>query len=150
MFDNFESYKSVSKQNFSFHPSRFEMWIGGEMVRDGATNQSINAKPVIIDNVQKMEITFNDVSLSNELAQNNIFDEFVTANDRLQLLILPAKTNVENTGIMFLKMILGATREIKNFNRNEPFCCNLFLQKGIIVKVTFSYSNPEKLLEFYK
>ena len=149
MYDNFEPFLGVTKHNFDFQPSRFEMWIGGKMINSGKTNQIISARANIIDGAEKMQVIFSDSNLFTELAERNIFDEFLTAKDRLQMITVPAQTNVDNMGIMGFKMIIGATREIKNFNRNEPYCCNLFLENGIIVKVTFSYSNPEKLLEFY-
>ena len=149
MFDNFEPFQGVRKQNLTFQPSRYEIWIGGKMVNSGKTNHFINAKVINIDGTEKMEVNFDDKTLHNELAQSNIFDEFITANDRLQLIIVPLQTNVQNMGIMAFQTILGHTRPSKNFNRNEPYCCNLFIIQGIIAKVTFSYSNPEKLLEFY-
>jgi hypothetical protein len=59
------------------------------------------------------------------------------------------ETNSENMGISMFKMTIGATRDSKHFERNEPYCCNIFLQNGTIAKITFSFSNPEKLIEFY-
>ena len=50
---------------------------------------------------------------------------------------------------MMFKMTIGATRQSKYFNRNEPYCCNLFIKMGKIAKLTFSFSSPEKLIEFY-
>jgi len=149
MFDKFEPFKVVQKYNFTFQPTRFEMWIGGKMVANGEINSTIFAKIVTVDGDEKMEISFDDSKLNNELSNKTIFDRFVTATDRLQLITVPNETNSENIGIMMFKMTIGATRQNKNFNRNEPYCCNLFYQQGKIVKITFSYSNPEKLLEFY-
>lgn len=149
MFDKFEPFKVLQKQDFSFRPTRYETWIGGKMVASGKTNSIISAKVVTIENGEKMEVSFNDSELNNELAITNIFDEFITSTDRLQLITIPNETNNENMGILMFKMNIGATRNSKNFSRSEPYCCNLFMQSGKIAKVTFSYSNPEKLLEFY-
>lgn len=149
MFDKFEPFKSVQKQNFTFQPTRYELWMGGEMVGSGKVGAVISAKVIKFEGVEKVVVGFSDAKLNGELAENNVFDEFITSNDRLQLVTVPQVTNVENVGIMMFQMNIGATRQRKDFNRNEPFCCNLFLQDGAIAKVTFSYSNPEKLLEFY-
>ena len=46
-------------------------------------------------------------------------------------------------------MILGPTREQKNFNNNEPYCCNLFIKNEKLKKITFSFSTPEKLIALY-
>lgn len=148
-WDKFEPFKRVQKQGFSFQPSRYETWKGEKMVDSGKTNSIINARVVNINGDEKMEITFNDTKLNNELANKNIYDEFVTGNDRLQLITIPNETNSQNMGIQMFKMTIGATRQHKNFNSNEPYCFNLFLLNGKIAKVTFSYSSPEKLIEFY-
>lgn len=148
-FDKFEPFQSLQKQDFAFRPTRYETWKGGKMIDSGKTRSVINAKVVSIDGDEKMEVSFNDTKLNNELANINIYDEFITATDRLQLITIPNETNSENMGIQMFKMTIGATRHRKNFNSNEPYCCNLFMQNGRIAKVTFSYSSPEKLIEFY-
>ncbi len=150
MFDSFKPFQGVKKINFGFKPTRFEIWKGGKMINNGKTNSLISANVIIQDDFEKTEITFIDSNLNNELSQKNIFDEFVTANDRLQLITIPIETDNEVAGITMFKMALGPTRQRKNFNNSEPYCCNLFLQNGQIVKITFSFSNPEKLLEFYQ
>src|SRR5260221_9348962 len=132
MFDSFEPFKEVQKQSFVFRASHYELWIEGKMANNGKTGHLINAKVITLDGQEKVELTFDDQSLHHELAQSNIFDEFVTAKDRLQLIIIPLQTNIENIGITGFRMILGATRQLKIFNRNEPYCCNLFLQEGKI------------------
>lgn len=149
MFDKFEAFQGVQKQDFTFRPTRYETWIGGNMVANGKTTSTISAKAITFGGAEKMEVTFNDSQLNTELASKNIFDEFVTSSDRLQLITIPNETNSENMGIKMFKMTIGATRQSKNFNRNEPYCCNLFMQNGAIAKITFSYSSPEKLIEFY-
>jgi len=149
MFDNFEPFLRVEKQDFDFQATRYETWMKGQMIGSGSTTAVISARVVSENGEDKMAILFDTPSLNKELSQKNIFDEFVTSKDRLQLITIPDQTNVENMGIMMFKMNLGATRQHKEFNNNEPYCCNLFLQNGVISKVTFSYSNPEKLVEFY-
>lgn len=148
-FDKFEPFKILQKQEFAFRPTRFEIWEDGEMVGSGKTNSIITAVVVNINGDEKIEIIFNDSKLNHQLTNKNIFDEFITAHDRLQLINIPIETNSENVGIEMFKMLVGATRQKKNFNGNEPYCCNLFLIEGKIAKVTFSFSNPEKLVEFY-
>jgi len=149
MFDNFKPLQQLQKQNFDFYPTRYETWKGGKMVSSGKTNSIISARVLQQDGAEKMEVNFIDSNLNNELSQKNIFDEFLTSTDRLQLITIPEETNVENVTIMMFKKAIGATRQRKHFSNGEPFCCNLFIQSGVIAKVTFSFSNPEKLIEFY-
>jgi hypothetical protein len=149
MFDTFVPFQFLRKENFSFQPFRYELWMGGKMISSGKTNHIIEAKVIRSENIEKVEINFNDTALHNEIASKNVFDEFITGRDRLQLVTIPKQTNSQFTGLNTLQMFVGTTRLMKDFNRNEPYCCNLFLQQDYIVKITFSYSNPEKLLEFY-
>lgn len=150
MFDRFEPFQQLQKQNFAFQPTRYEIWKSGQMVDSGKTTSTIKATTIEQDGSEKMEVTFNDNNLNAELSPKNVFDEFITSTDRLQLITIPDETNNENVAIMMFKMTIGATRQRKNFSNGEPFCCNLFLQNGRIAKVTFSYSNPEKLMAFYQ
>lgn len=149
MFDKFEPFLRLNKQDFIFVPNRYEIWMKGQMIGNGNTTSEITAKVSLFDGDEKMEILFDSALLNKELATKNIFDEFITSSDRLQLITIPENTNVENMGITMFKSEIGATRNQKSFNYNEPYCCNVFLQNGAIVKITFSYSNPEKLVEFY-
>ena len=149
MFDTFTPFQKLQKQNFSFQSKRYEIWMQGKLIQEGKTSSKILSSVIYEDGIQRMKISYNDSDLFNELNENNVFDEFITAADRLQLITIPSKTNSRNMGIMSFQMTIGTTRTVKNFDRNEPYCCNLFLQNREIVKITFSFSNPEKLVEFY-
>lgn len=149
IYDKFEPFQSLETISFVFLSTRYEKWIGGNMVASGESNTYFQSRNIVVDGEKKIELFHDDLKLNNELANNNVFDKIVTAHDRIQLITIPNETNSENIGITMLKMIIGSTRNSKSFNYNEPYCCNLFLHEGKLSKVTFSYSNPEKLLEFY-
>ncbi len=149
MFDKFEPMQQIKKINFTFQPVRYETWISGKMISSGRTTSLIDAKVIFEDDVEKTRITFVDPKLNHELSTQNIFDEFVSQHDRLQLITIPENTNVEIVAFMLFRSTIGSTRKHKEFARSEPYCCNIFLFSGTIVKITFSYNNPEKLLEFY-
>lgn len=149
-WDKFEPFKGVQKQGFSFQPSRYETWIGGKMVNRGIVKANVTARVVNQNSSEKMGISFNEMNLEDEILSELYFDEFVTANDRLQLITIPNETNSENMGIMMFKMTIGATCQQKDFSSKEPYCCNLFLINGAISKITFSFSSPEKLIELYQ
>lgn len=69
MFDKFEPFQGLQKQNFAFQPSRYETWVAGKMVDSGRTNAIIYANVVQREGSEKVEVTFNDQSLNNELSQ---------------------------------------------------------------------------------
>lgn len=149
MFDKFEPFIALDAIDFTFYPTRFEMWIGGKMVQNGSIISMIQAEVITENGGEKMKVTFYSEQLNDELAQENIFDLFLTGDDRLRIVTIPKETNVQNIGINTIKKYIGTTRDCKNFENSEPYCCNLFLINKMIAKITFSYSNPEKLLEFY-
>ncbi|WP_157209258.1 hypothetical protein [Mariniflexile maritimum] len=148
MYDRFGTNQILEKQNFSFNPSRYEIWIGGKEVKNGNTNKLISANVIKVSGIEKMEINIKDSKLENEISEFNIFDQFITSGDRLILLIIPKITNVENVAFGVFRNTIGSTRNEKNFKKNEPFACSLFLINGIISKMSFSFSNPEKQIIF--
>jgi hypothetical protein len=150
MYDKFEPFQLLNKQDFGFFPNRYEIWQGGQMIGNGKTNNPIIATVTNIGGEDKVVVTFIDDNLNNQLAKQNIFDQFVTSSDRLQLLTVPEQSNAANNmAIQMFKMTIGATRAFKNFSSNEAYCCNLFILNGKIDKITFSLSSPDKLIEFY-
>ena len=149
MFDKFGTNQIVEKQNFTFNPDRYEIWIGGNEVNNGNTNKLISANVINSGGSEKMEINFKDSRLENEISEIIVFDQFITSGDRLILLTIPEITNVENIAFVIFRRTIGATRKEKNFKKNEPFACSLFLINGIIAKISFSFSNPEKQIIFF-
>jgi hypothetical protein len=149
-WDQFEPFKVVQKQPFAFQPNRFETWLGGKMIGSGRASAVVYADISYHDGAEKMIVKFDEINLKNEIVSEIIFDQFITATDRLQLITIPQVTNGENTAIVMFKMVIGATRAHKNFTDKEPFCCNLFMKNGVVSKITFSFSSPEKLLELYR
>ena len=152
MFDSFEPFIQLQHQQFDFHPSRYEMWMGGQMVKSGNTTAPIAARVTQSSfyNKECTLVTINDLDLMSEITTENHFDVFITGIDRLQLITIPANGNdIECIGIITIKNIIGTTRRTKTFLKNEPYCCNLFLLKGATAKVTFAFNSPEKLIEFY-
>lgn len=149
MFDSFESFQSLKKQNFVFSTTRYEVWADGKIVEQSDCLTQFRATVVIRNGVERIEISVQNSPFAGELAQKFEFDEFLTGHDRLQLVTIPQQSNIDNMGMMMLKMTVGPTRNEKIFAANEPFCFNLFLQHSKIVKVSLTLSNPEKLIEFY-
>ena len=157
-FDKFEPWNLLQMIEFDFEPSYFELWMNGNMLIRENTKCKIIAEIFEVDEIenvlkderiQRLRVTFNEPILYNELTEENVFDVLITSHDRLQYLIVPNKTDKEHPSFAIAKMAIGATRFEKNFKKNEPYCCNLFLYNFQLAKVTFAFSNPEKLIEFY-
>jgi hypothetical protein len=144
-FDSFDALNELVLQPFSFNPSRFELWQDQKIISSGVTNGCINAK---IEN-DTAEFEFENEELSQFIESQISFDKLVMATDRLRYINIPSNTNIWSNGFDSLETVYGNTRESKIFTEKEPYCCNIFLAKGLLSKITFSFSNPVRLLEFY-
>jgi hypothetical protein len=148
-WDRFEPFNQIEKKDFSFHPSRFEVWSKGQMIGNG------NSFVPLIGSVREkngsslMAISYNETALFDEILEEVFFDEFISSTDRLKLVTIPTETYTENMGLLTLRITYGPTRLKKDFHPKEPYCCNLFYQNGLISKISFSFSFPEKLIELY-
>ncbi|MEO2148057.1 MAG: hypothetical protein ABGW56_03255 [Flavobacteriaceae bacterium] len=166
-YDSFEPFQKINIQEFTFlfKPNRYVIWKNQKKIEVGE-----NGDDVLITNREKQtangtvsEVSFapiahpnfdfdnpSDANLHTELSIENEFDLCITQNDRVQLIKIPSSGNGDNNmAISALKMMLGATRGHTDFKSNEPYCCNIFQQDGQLAKITFSFSNPEKIIEFY-
>lgn len=146
VFDKFKALNRVNIAGFVFVSTRYELWDKGNLTKAKNSPSKISCT-VTLSGTFMLEIE--ESSLESDIAKKQLYDIAVSQNDRLQLLILPSETNLKSVGLVNLTTVFGATRDEKEFKYNEPFCCNLFFVQGKLVKVTFSYSNPDRLLEFY-
>lgn len=119
------------------------------MISSGLAVSAVDFIPVIDEGEEKVRVMVYDRVLFEQMNYESIFDEFISSNDRLQLVTLPAQTNTGCMGIMALKMAVGPTRDSKEFSPDEPYCCNLFLVSDKIAKISFVFSNPERMIELY-
>lgn len=148
-WDSFQALMFLEKQPFTFNPTNYKIWVKGKILKEGITKYPITA--IVYDDGSKtkqFKINISDKSLQKEIRPEIYYDEYVTAKNRLQLITIPEKSKTANSAVSLFKMTIGATRYEKEFSSDDPFCCNLFLLNGRIKKVTFSFSNPDKLLEF--
>lgn len=149
-WDQFEPFKILEKYDFSFSPSLFEVWVNGSKNLEGTVSSELKGTVVKKDGTEKMLVTFKEKNLENEIFGEIYFDEFVTSLDRLKLLAIPSETYTENIGLLTLRIIYGSTRGNYDFKPKEPYCCNLFFQSGVLMKVTFLFSYPVKLIELLR
>ena len=77
------------------------------------------------------------------------FDACMGCNDRLLLYSLPKETNANIIVMAVLQNICHCTRNLKIYSATEPVVCSIFTSKGHLVKLSFTFANPERLLEFY-
>lgn len=155
-YDSFERWQRLEVEPFTFQASRFEVWQNGEATASGPTQCVVEAseKPVEAGIGAKIELKnvspTTDGHLLDEISRSNVFDVFITSSDRLQLVKVPSSgEGQDNMGLSMMKTTIGNTRDHFDFSRKDPFCTNIFTRNKKIMKITFSFSNPEKLVELY-
>lgn len=77
------------------------------------------------------------------------FDRATTNGERILFYIAAEQTNVQNTALLMLSSMLGYTRDYKYYDSNEPIFASVFTINHNVAKVSFSFGNPDKLIEFY-
>jgi hypothetical protein len=151
-FDQWPYFQDFSFQEFHFPVDRYEEWEAGRMISSGEIHFDIrfkyNAggfqnKKVSID-VQLM-----DNPMPRKIMSSIKFDRATTSGERILFYIAAEQTNVQHTSIQMLSSMLGYTRNYKYYDSNEPIIGSVFTINHNVAKVSFTFGNPERLIEFY-
>lgn len=154
VYDSFPPFCRLHMEGFEFPFNYIEIWEGGQAIDEFSFNGIIRAEIVYEDNKRIARISMPDLALvfiahiAPYLKLQNDFDDLITGDHRLQYIRVPAKTNTTCVGLTMMQMLIGSTIPEKNFQTNEPYCCNVFLKNRCVAKVSFSLCNPERLIEF--
>ena len=151
-YDQFPSHKHALIRDFTFQPSRFEVWKDSTKIDSGGVTSPIqaNVRGRLNQGAADILVDMAPAESISHIGNSSIYDICITAIDRIQLLTIPEKKNRnESIGLAMCRMVTGATRREKEFDSDEPYCCNMFFKDGFIAKITFSLNHPEKLVEFY-
>ena len=77
------------------------------------------------------------------------FDRATTSGERILFYIAAEQTNVQNTSLYMLSSMLGYTRNHKYYDSNEPIFASVFTINHNVAKVSFTFGNPDRLIEFF-
>ena len=149
MYDTFSSFETLEFIAFKFQYNRYEVWQNSKMIDSGDNSSILDFQPVMEEGNERIQIISNNHNLTKHIRNRFILDTFFTHRDRLMMFTLPAETDKDYTVFILFSATLPPTRIYKVFGSDEPYCCSLFLTNMIPVKITFSFNNPEKLIEFY-
>lgn len=153
MFDSHKPHQFLEPYSFNFHAQRFEEWMNGKMISEGKPTKFSGI--VFTANKTENDEYVSLIALDDEFEKlvdflNTYFEKVFTLHDRIILASIPPPSNKDVVGIHALRQTCGVTRFTEDFREKEPYCCSLFTIQGEVSKVTFSFSNPERLVEFYK
>ncbi len=151
MYDKFTPFQIIKTGiNFTFKPERYEIWQSGRCIENNT-----NIELIVSQNESTNKIFVESSSNKLNLSRHLEFDICYTSGDRIYCATVPEQTNIGNkdafisfkTNIPFGFNII--TRDFKKFEENEPYVCSIFLINKKVAKVSFSFENNSRLLEFY-
>jgi len=136
--------------DFDFTYNSYKIWQSYKVISKGDFEGKIAARVTNINSWEKTQVEIVSNKISEEISSIMTFEILRSGTDRLQLVTIPGLDSMKpsefNADDYGPRIILAAQR--MNYPYNQPYCCNIFTAEGKVSKVTFSYVNPERLLEF--
>lgn len=144
--DRYNTMQYVRLSDMTFRPHQYVEYSGGHVKSQGLTNLSISISSDASGEI-KVALLGNDIT--KKISSSFIFDKCLTLDDRLLMFISPKKTNTDILVLNTLNAIgIPHTRFLKLFSSIEPVVGSIFTENGRIVKISFTISGPERLIEF--
>lgn len=150
MYDTFQPFKIHDLIEFKFRSSRYEIWQNGMMIEDVDSLTEILAEVRIEDGAKFLRVQVDNSNIYDKINKYSKYHVLGTSNDRLMYMILPVNTNAKTTAMQVLSQNYGYTCDNYNFKYQDPFTCQVFTFNGVTAKISFLFSNPERLIEFYR
>ncbi|MBQ9675324.1 MAG: hypothetical protein IJV42_05290 [Bacteroidaceae bacterium] len=149
-YDEWPSMQDFTFQDFYFRGNKYELWETGRLIRSGET--IINIHCICnggVHNRTSIDVNLSGNPLPGILTSNIRFDRAVCLPDRIMFYTTAVNSNVQHTTLSLLSSNLGYTRENKFYEKNEPIVASVFTINEGVVKITFTFANPDRLIEFY-
>lgn len=152
-FDNWPPFQDFSFQEFEFPVDRYEEWVAGQMISSGPAHFIVRFKyntGGFFTKKISIDVKIDGNPFLQKILSNFKFDRATTSGDRILFYIAAEESNIQNTSVMMLSNLVGSTRRTKYFDSNEPVLGSVFtINKKNVAKVSFSFGNPDRLIEFF-
>lgn len=151
-FDNWPPFQDFSFQQFQFPVDRYEEWKAGRMVASGEVHFNIffkYNKGGFLNRKVGIDVLIDRNPMPKKIISQMKFDRATTSGERILFYIAAEQTNVENASLSMLSSVLGYTRGHKYYDSNEPIFASVFTINHNVAKVSFTFGNPDRLIEFY-
>lgn len=136
----------VLRREEQFQSSRYEEYVGGEMISSSDTSILIRITPADKGRINCM---IENNNLMDRLFSAFSFDTCITLQDRLLMISNPQVSNVEIPVVRMMSSFIGVTQEKKMYDPSEPVVGSIYVGHTAINKMSFTLSNPERLIEFF-
>lgn len=150
-FNNLDSYFNINVdfKELNFSATTFSEYTENGIASSGACELNLHIK-AIHDSNNKISKLITNIStdLYKKIPTQFELDTITSLNDRVILLILPSKTDVNDVMFNTFRWTNKPTRGEYNFSQNEVAALSIFTEDNIIVKVSLKFIKPNKLIEF--
>lgn len=151
-FDNWPPFQDFSFQEFHFPVDRYEEWESGRMIESKEVHFDIRFKynsGGFLSREVSIDVQLVGNPMFPKIVSNIKFDRATTSGDRILFYIAAERSNVQNPSLAMLSSILGYTRDDKHYESNEPILASVFTINHNVAKISFTFGNPDRLVEFY-
>lgn len=143
--DAHKPFITVSLEPFIFCANRYEEYEDGQLKASGNTSVEVVVRNQLDGQIQCL-LGNND--LCTKLMSTK-FDLCISLNDRLLMMSSPEYTNANILVVAMLQNLVGNTCLERNYESIEPVVGSIYTEQGVVVKVSFTMANPERLIELY-
>lgn len=147
----FDTYDQFYQGHFTiqhFYVKSMKLYeFGSIKLSDNSLNKCV-LFPINVNGEEKYNFRFENEISADLLKSDTTFDNGIAYNDRISFCTLPQQHNLNSMGLEVLKGFLGPTTSEKIFFHNEPYCMNVFTVRNNIMRISFGYGNPDRILEF--
>lgn len=129
----------------TFQSSQYEEYQNGQLIDSGKTTILVKLSP---SEGEKINCLIGYNNLYEKLSSCS-FDRCITLHDRLLMFVNPEVTNADIPVAAMLSSLIGYTRGEYYFDSIEPVVGSIYTENSRIVKMSFTMSNPERLIEIF-
>lgn len=151
-FDSWPLFQDFSFKEFRFPVDRYEEWEDGRMIDFGEVHFNICFKynaGGFFSRKTSIDVVLDNNPISQKIISSIKFDRATTNGDRILFYVAAEQKNIQNPALEMLSSMLGYTRDSKYYDSIEPVFASIFTINHDVAKVSFSFGNPDRLIEFF-
>lgn len=147
--DTYNDFKQVAiSKAIGIRSSSYKKYVAGAIVESDERITDVIISPK--ENTNKLEVTVTYTRKFIRIIERKtfVFDICFTMTDRLLCVSVPKTSNKSSMIIEVAKQLFGYTCDSKRYEDDEPICCSIYTENQNVVKVSFSYEDPDYMFEF--
>lgn len=147
--DTYNDFEPIGlSKAIGIRSTSYKKYVAGAIVESDARITDVIISPKENTNQLDVTITYTRKFIRIIERRTFVFDLCFTMNDRLLCVSVPKTSNKSSMIIEMAKQFFGYTCASKHYEDDEPISCSIFTENHDVVKVAFSYEDPEYMIEY--